>query len=108
MSTSATENSASLGLVSQPGPWIPTAPSASLIRPVSGFISTVNVSPTPIVETSTGKNTTERSQPRATSCEVSSTASSIPSTTLAPDVITAYTSVCQRPETSAGSWKNVT
>ena len=60
MSTSATENSASFGLVSQPGPLMPTSPSALLIRPFSGFISTVKVSPTPIVLTSTGKKTTER------------------------------------------------
>jgi len=37
------------------------------------------VRPTPIVETSTGKNTTERRYPRPMICEVSSTASSSPS-----------------------------
>ena len=38
----------------------PTTPAALLIRPFSGSIKTVKVSPTPIVLTSTGKKTTER------------------------------------------------
>ena len=58
------------------------------MSPCSGFIRTVKAIPTPIVLTRTGKNTTERRKPRAASCEVRNTASSIPSTTLSPDVTT--------------------
>ena len=50
---------------------------------------TVKVRPTPIVLTSTGKKTTERRNPLAMICEVSSCASRIPSTTLSPQVTTA-------------------
>jgi hypothetical protein len=39
---------------------MPTTASALLIRPFSGFIKTVKVSPTPMVLTNTGKKTTER------------------------------------------------
>jgi hypothetical protein len=59
-STRAMENNARLGLVNQPGPSMPTTASALLIRPFSGFIKTVKVSPTPMVLTNTGKKTTER------------------------------------------------
>ncbi len=40
-STRAIEKMAKLGLVSQPGPSMPTTASALLIRPYSGFIRTV-------------------------------------------------------------------
>ncbi len=68
---------------------MPTAASALLIRPASGSISTVNVRPTPIVLTSTGKKTAERMNARPITLEVNSTASSIPSTTFMPDVVIA-------------------
>ncbi len=45
--------------------------------------------PTPIVLTSTGKNTTDRMNARPSTLDVSNTASSIPSTTFTPDVVTA-------------------
>src|SRR5690606_29091836 len=57
-------------------------------RPPNGSISTWKVIPTPIGLTSTGKNTTERRNPRAMICEVSSTPNSSPSTTLRPEVTT--------------------
>ena len=59
------------------------------MSPSVGFISTENVIPTPTTETSTGKNTTLRRYPRPMICEVSSTPSSIPRTTFAPEVSTA-------------------
>ena len=68
---------------------MPTAASALLMRPTSGSISTVNVRPTPIVLTSTGKKTAERMNARPITLEVRSTASSIPSTTFSPEVVTA-------------------
>ena len=59
------------------------------MRPWSGSISTVNVMPTPIVLTRTGKKTTDRMNALPITLEVSSTASNIPSTTFRPDVVTA-------------------
>ena len=49
----------------------------------------MNVRPTPIVLTSTGKKTADRMNARPITLDVSSTASSIPSTTFRPDVVTA-------------------
>ena len=59
------------------------------MSPASGSISTVNVRPTPIVLTSTGKKTAERMNARPITLDVSSTANSIPSTTFMPEVVTA-------------------
>src|SRR5919106_4772435 len=100
-STNATDSSAYEGSVSQPGPSIPNTASVSLITPPNGSISTWKVIPMPIVLTSTGKNTTERRKPRAMICEVSSTPSSSPSTTLSPDVTTPKITVLTIPVTSA-------
>jgi len=66
------------------------------------------VTPTPIVETSTGKKITERRNPRAMICEVSTTAKSMPRTTLRPLVTTAYTNVFAKLFISMGSRKKVT
>ena len=52
-------------------------------------MNTWKVMPTPMVLTSTGKNTTQRRNPRATIWEVSSTASSSPRTTFEAEVSTA-------------------
>ena len=59
------------------------------MRPMSGCISTVNVRPTPIVLTRTGKKTAERMNDRPMTLDVSRTASSMPRTTFVPDVTTA-------------------
>ncbi len=56
------------------------------MRPWVGCIIAVKVMPTPTVETNTGKNTTARRYPRPKMSEVSSSASSRPSTTLEAEV----------------------
>ena len=66
--------------MSQPGPSMPIAASATLIAPRVGCISAVKVKPTPMDETSTGKKITVRRKPCAKMPEVSSTASRRPST----------------------------
>ena len=57
-STTATENSASDGSVSQPGPGCRRRARVWLMTPSNGSIRTLNVMPTPIVLTSTGKKMT--------------------------------------------------
>ena len=59
-STIAIDMSAHAGSVSQPGPLIPTRRRVSLMSPSNGSISTLNVTPTPTVETRTGKKMVER------------------------------------------------
>jgi hypothetical protein len=88
-STSATESNAKLGSTSQAGPSMPTRPSDRLMSPSKGCMRTVKVMPTPMVLTRTGNKATERRNPLAMIWEVSSTASSIPRTTLSPQVTTA-------------------
>jgi hypothetical protein len=87
-STRAMDSRAYDGSVSQAGPEMPTAPRDWLMIPRDGFISTWKVMPTPMALTSTGKNITERRKSRPTIRDVSSTASSMPMTTFAPDVTT--------------------
>lgn len=88
-STSATEKSAHCGSVSQPGPARPIVARPWLIRPSNGSSSTLKVMPMPIVDTSTGKNTTLRRKPRPMICELSSTPRAMPSTIFRPEVIAA-------------------
>ncbi len=60
-----------------------------LTRPKSGARIMAKVIPTATVLTRTGKNTTDRRNPRDRSGAVSITASSMPRTTFSPLVITA-------------------
>ena len=67
------------GRPASPGRRCRPAPSAVLISPVDGCISTAKVMPTATVLTSTGKKTIDAQQrPAAGCCEVSSTASGRP------------------------------
>ena len=74
--------------MSQPGPVMPTTARTLLISRRTGSIKILKVMPMPIVDTRTGKNTTERRYPRAMICEVSRMPSASPSTTLLPEVTT--------------------
>ena len=56
------------------------------MSPTSGSSSTVNMMPTPIVLTSTGKKTTDRMNALPMTLDVNRTASSIPRTTFMPEV----------------------
>ncbi|MDF2581283.1 MAG: hypothetical protein K0S49_2862 [Microbacterium sp.] len=86
-STSETEYSASEGSVSHAGPWMPIAASDLLMSPSNGSISTLNVMPTPIVDTSTGKKMVARRYPRPRIEPVSSRARARPRTTFRPEVM---------------------
>ena len=68
---------------------MPTTPSAWLITPSVGCMSTWNVRPMPIVLTRTGKKATERMKPRPMIGPVRRTASAIPRTTFSPEVTAA-------------------
>jgi len=94
------------GLVSQPGPSMPTRASVVLIAPWVGCINSWKRMPTPMVETSTGKNTTERKKLCANMPEVSSTASKSPRMDFSAEVRIAKTSVLIVPRTRKGSEKN--
>jgi hypothetical protein len=88
-STSATDSRANLGSTSQAGPLMPMRARDLLMTPADGSMRTWKVRPTPMVLTRTGKKTTERRYPRPMIGEVSSSANSIPKTTLSTKVTTA-------------------
>jgi hypothetical protein len=88
-STTATEIRAVWASPSQSDEVMPNRLSTLLTSPVSGWSRTLNVIPTATVLTSTGKNTTERRNPRDRRRAVSRTARSMPRTTLALLVRTA-------------------